>query len=269
MNARLRSLLSTGAAGVFVLLVTLACKGGGSSSSTSTKPQEPASSLATTKKDYAGDWEGGGVKLHVGDDSVTYEKKKGSTSTNYSGVLDHFDGDDIVIKILIANATLNVQSPPAEVGGEWKMTVEGTEVTRKGSGGSAGKVETSIQSTLAGKGVALKKVSCPSSKPPFDCDVETGLGDKLEAHCTLSGTDIDWAINAAILDGHKLEGLIESTYMDQEKRAVDAKCPPGNLLKEVGATFTCDAVDKKKGTTSKVDVLVEDKTGKVHISSKK
>lgn len=178
MDARLRTLLSTGAAGAFVLAVTLACKGG---SSTSTKPQEPASALASTKKDYAGDWEGGGVTLHVGDDDVDYEKKSGSTKTTYEGKLDHFDGDDIVIKILIANATLKVQSPPAEVGGDWKMTVEGTEVTRKGSGsGSSGKLETAIQASLAGKGVALKKVSCPSSKPPFDCTVETGLGDTLD-----------------------------------------------------------------------------------------
>ena len=261
MNARLRSLLSTGAACAFVLAVTLACKGG---SKTSTKPQEPASALASTKKDYAGDWEGGGVTLHVGDDDVNYEKKTGSTTTKYEGKLDHFDGDDIVIKILIADATLKVQSPPAETGGEWKMTVEGTEVTRKGAGssGATAKLETAIQASLAGKGVALKKVSCPSSKPPFDCTVETGLGDTLPAHCAMSGTDLDWEINAAILDGHKLEGLINSTLV------VDAQCPPGNLLKAVGATFTCDAVDKK-GAKSKVDVLVEDKTGKVHISSTK
>ena len=129
MNTRLRSLLSTGAAVLFVLGVTLACKG--SSTSTSTKPQEPASSITSTKSAYAGDWEGGGVTLHVGSDGVDYEKKAGNTSTKYSGKLDHFDGDDIVIKILIADATLNVQSPPAEVGGKWKMTVEGAEVTRK------------------------------------------------------------------------------------------------------------------------------------------
>jgi hypothetical protein len=128
MNARLRSLLSTAAAGVFVLAVTLACKGG---SPPSTKPQEPASAITSTKKDYAGDWEGNGVTLHVGSDGVDYEKKAGNTSTKYTGKLDHFDGDDIVIKILIADATLNVQSAPAEVGGKWKMTVEGSEVTRK------------------------------------------------------------------------------------------------------------------------------------------
>lgn len=129
MNPRLRTLLSTGAAGLFVLGVTLACKGSGSS--TSTKPQEPASAIASTKKDYAGDWEGGGVTLHVGSDGVDYQKKTGSSTVSYNGKLDHFDGDDIVIKILIADATLNVQSPPAEVGGQWKMTVEGSEVTRK------------------------------------------------------------------------------------------------------------------------------------------
>jgi len=128
MNARLRSLLSTAAAGVFVLAVTIACKG---SSPPSTKPQSPASALSSSKKDYAGDWEGGGVTLHVGTDNVEYEKKTGNTSEKYTGVLDHFDGDDIIIKILIANATLNVQSPPAEVGGKWKMTVENSEVTRK------------------------------------------------------------------------------------------------------------------------------------------
>ena len=264
MNAHLRSLLSTGAAGVVVLAVTLACKGG--SSSTSTKPQEPASALASTKKDYAGDWEGGGVTLHVGDDDVDYEKTSGSTKTQYEGKLDHFDGDDIVIKILIADATLKVQSPPAETGGEWKMTVEGTEVTRKISGsGASAKLETAIQASLAGKGVALKKVSCPSSKPPFDCTVETGLGDTLAAQCKMSGTELVWEINAAILDGHKLESSITSNFLEHEKKVVDAECPPGNLLKAVGTSFTCDVVDKK-GAKSKVTVLVEDKTGKVHIS---
>lgn len=128
MNPRLASLLSTGAAAVLVLAVTLACKGGGSAPST--KPQAPASAITSTKKEYAGDWAGGGVTLHVGSDGVDYEKKSGSSSTKFNGALDHFDGDDIVIKILIANATLNVQSPPAEVGGNWKMTIENTEVTR-------------------------------------------------------------------------------------------------------------------------------------------
>jgi len=137
MDARLRSVLSTGAACVVVLAVTLACKSG-SSGSTSTKPQEPASAITSTKKDYAGDWEGGGVTLHVGDDGVDYEKKSGNSTTKYSGKLDHFDGDDIVIKILIADATLTVQSPPTEVDGELEMTVEGSKVTRRHPGHTPG-----------------------------------------------------------------------------------------------------------------------------------
>ena len=108
-------------------------------------------------------------------------------------------------------------------------------------------------------------MSCPSSKPPFDCTVETGLGDTLAAQCKMSGTELVWEINAAILDGHKLESSITSNFLEHEKKVVDAECPPGNLLKAVGTSFTCDVVDKK-GAKSKVTVLVEDKTGKVHIS---
>ncbi len=111
-----------------VLGGTLACKG---SSSTPSGPVEPASALSTTKKDYAGHWEGGGVTLDISASSVDYEKKVGNTSTKLNGTLDHFEGDDIVIKILIPTSTLKVSSPPTKVGSEWKMTVEGVEVTRK------------------------------------------------------------------------------------------------------------------------------------------
>ncbi|CAN5789972.1 hypothetical protein BH09MYX1_BH09MYX1_15730 [soil metagenome] len=113
-----------------VLGATLACKGS-SSSSPPSGPVEPASALSSTKKDYAGHWEGGGVTLDISASAVNYEKKVGNTSTVLSGTLDHFEGDDVVIKILIPTSTLKVSSPPTLVGGTWTMTVEGVEVTRK------------------------------------------------------------------------------------------------------------------------------------------
>lgn len=125
-----RDLLSVVLALAVVLGATLACKGGGSSG-TPSGPVEPASALSSTKKEYAGHWEGGGVTLDISSSAVSYVNKQGNTSTTLNGTLDHFEGDDIVIKILIPTSTLKVTSPPTLVGGEWKMTVEGVEVTRK------------------------------------------------------------------------------------------------------------------------------------------
>lgn len=110
---------------------SLACKGGGGSGSTPSGPVEPASAITGSKKEYAGHWEGGGVTLDVSASNVSYEKKKGSETTTINGTLDHFEGDDIVVKVLIADMTLKVSSPPTLVGSDWKMTIEGTEVTRK------------------------------------------------------------------------------------------------------------------------------------------
>jgi hypothetical protein len=118
-------------AGLLVLGGSLACKGGSSSSGTPSGPVEPASAITGSKKEYAGHWEGGGVTLDVSSTGVSYEKKSGNTSTSINGSLDHFEGDDIVVKILIATATIKVSSPPTKVGADWKMTVEGVEVTRK------------------------------------------------------------------------------------------------------------------------------------------
>ncbi len=126
-----REVLSVVLALAVVLGATLACKGGSGSSGTPSGPIEPASALSSTKKEYAGHWEGGGVTLDISSSAVSYVNKQGNTSTTLNGTLDHFEGDDIVIKILIPTSTLKVTSPPTLTGGEWKMTVEGVEVTRK------------------------------------------------------------------------------------------------------------------------------------------
>ncbi len=131
MKPMARELLSLLVAGLAVLGGSLACKGGSSSSGTPSGPVEPASALSGSKKEYAGHWEGGGVTLDISSSAVSYEKKSGNTSTSINGVLDHFEGDDIVVKILIATSTLKVSSPPTKTGADWKMTVEGVEVTRK------------------------------------------------------------------------------------------------------------------------------------------
>ncbi len=252
-----------------LLIAILGCEGG-SSRPASTKPQEPASAITSTRSEYAGEWEGGGVTLSVGRNISFAQSSGGATNLTYSGPLDHFDGDDIVMNIMIGKFTLAVQKPPANVGGVWKMTVNGVEVTRKpGSGGIPDQLELLIRKTLTDKGVTLKTVSCPRTKPPVDCTVETSLGDSFVAQGTLTGeaenAKIGFTMEAAILDSTKGQAFIEQAVLDGEKQVVTATCPPGNLLKAVGTTFTCDVVDKA-GAKSVVKVFVKDKEGTINIS---
>lgn len=127
----LRQALSAALALALVLGAALACRGGGAKKSAPKGPREEVSTLETTRRAWVGDWEGGGATLHVEPKGyLTFEKKTGAGHTSYSGTIDHFEGDDVVLGIVVTTVTLDVQAPPhVDPDGKTRMTMEGVELT--------------------------------------------------------------------------------------------------------------------------------------------
>lgn len=267
-NQRLFSSLAVALACALLLAVTLACKRGGKASPAA--GEEPASALSTTKKDYVGDWSAPGITLSISPTgTVAYAKKSGATSKTINGAISSFAGDDIKVFALIT-VTLDVQRPPHEDGGVWKMTVENDELTRSGSGSAmADKLQKLIRADLAKKGVVVKSVACPAeaeTASTFDCEVTTGDGSTMPMHCTIDGDTAKWKADVAVLDPKQIEAFIVETFQKQLKKKVDARCAPGLLLKKPGETFTCQAVDKAKPGSKPMQVTVTADDVEGHIS---
>jgi hypothetical protein len=83
------------------------------------------------KQDYVGLWRSRTMSLLIeSDGSVEYERiKKGATVT-VSGPLQEFRGDDFSVGVGPLNTTFEVETPPYFDGSQWKMVVDGVELTR-------------------------------------------------------------------------------------------------------------------------------------------
>lgn len=85
------------------------------------------------KQDYVGEWRSSEmVLLILKDGSVRYERLKGGGTTEITGPIRGFQGDDFVVGLPLINTTFVVSQPPHEVDGVWKMTVDGVTLTRTG-----------------------------------------------------------------------------------------------------------------------------------------
>lgn len=84
-----------------------------------------------TKSDYVGHWEAEGMTLRISRDGrVLYKRFRKGASTRIDAPLKAFHGDDFEIGIGPMTTTFRVSSPPREIDGIWKMTVDGVELTR-------------------------------------------------------------------------------------------------------------------------------------------
>lgn len=111
-------------------------------------PDSPKNANATTssesmpadKRNYIGEWRGEGMTLSITSSGyVTYKRQQGSSSKSITSLpIQQWQGDDFVVGVWIANTTFKVSAPPHQVGGVWKMTVDGVELTKGGaaSGGN-------------------------------------------------------------------------------------------------------------------------------------
>jgi len=91
--------------------------------------------LPDDKRDYAGLWQAPSMSLLIEPDgSVRYKRIKKGATTEISGPIQEFRGDDFVVGFALIKTTFEVSRPPYLEGNEWKMVVDGVVLTRVGGG---------------------------------------------------------------------------------------------------------------------------------------
>lgn len=80
---------------------------------------------------YAGEWRGGNVHLVITPEgSVQYERRDGAANISVSAPIQRFEGDNFVVGVGPFNTTFVVSKPPHLVNGQYRMVVDGVELTR-------------------------------------------------------------------------------------------------------------------------------------------
>jgi hypothetical protein len=83
------------------------------------------------KSAYVGEWQEKTMYLLITQDgSVRYKRLKGGASTSIEGPLKGFTGDNFDVGIGPMSTTFLVSRPPYQEKGQWKMVVDGVELTR-------------------------------------------------------------------------------------------------------------------------------------------
>jgi hypothetical protein len=92
--------------------------------------------LPAEKSAYAGHWQAQNMSLMIEPGgSVRYKRQQGAGSTSIEGPLKRFVGDDFEVGIGPMSTTFVVSQPPHQIDGQWKMVVDGVELTRVERGG--------------------------------------------------------------------------------------------------------------------------------------
>ncbi len=89
--------------------------------------------LPPGKESYAGTWRNAsaGVLLVITPNAhVEYKKVQGGVTTSVNAGISKFDGNDFVVWMLGINTTFHVQGPPASLGDDTFMMVDGVKLTR-------------------------------------------------------------------------------------------------------------------------------------------
>lgn len=83
------------------------------------------------KSAYVGEWEEKSMYLLIlQDGTVSYKRLKGGGSTSVNGPLKGFTGDNFEVGIGPLSTTFVVNKPPYKDGANWKMVVDGVELTK-------------------------------------------------------------------------------------------------------------------------------------------
>lgn len=83
------------------------------------------------KLNYVGEWQSKEMYLLIlQDGSVKYKRLKGGGTSEVTGPLKEFQGDDFVVGIAFINTTFIVSKPPYQENGVWKMVVDGVELKK-------------------------------------------------------------------------------------------------------------------------------------------
>ena len=85
------------------------------------------------KQAYVGLWTGPHRSLEIrADGAVSYRHQEGASHTEINAELRRFDVDDFAVGVGCVATTFRVTAPPHQEDGQWKMTVDGEELTRFG-----------------------------------------------------------------------------------------------------------------------------------------
>jgi hypothetical protein len=81
---------------------------------------------------YAGDWRAKEMRLVITPAGYCeYSRRRdGGNSTQINAPIQRFEGDNFVVGIGLFTTTFVVSRPPHLDAGQWKMTVDGVELTR-------------------------------------------------------------------------------------------------------------------------------------------
>jgi hypothetical protein len=87
--------------------------------------------LPPDKASYAGEWTAPGISLVIESKGrVIYERKEGTASKSIDSPIKEFKGNNFILGFAFVTTEFVVSEPPHAVGGDWKMTVDGIELTR-------------------------------------------------------------------------------------------------------------------------------------------
>ena len=85
------------------------------------------------KYEYIGLWQSSNMNLLIQEDgSVRYIRIRNGSSTKISAPIQAFKGDDFVVGVWVLKTTFEVNRRPYLDGSQWKMVVDGVELTRIG-----------------------------------------------------------------------------------------------------------------------------------------
>jgi hypothetical protein len=91
-----------------------------------------AQPVPVDQRDYIGHWQGEGVLLVIqATGHADYSRVRDSRRTSVEGPAHSFTTRGFKIGIGPLSAGFRVQSPPMQVNGDWRMTVDGVELTRR------------------------------------------------------------------------------------------------------------------------------------------
>lgn len=88
-------------------------------------------SVPPDKQAYIGEWQSNGMAVNIAANGKVIVVKEGANGrTKVEAPLQGFTGNDFTIGLGPMKTTYTVSAPPHQVNGEWKMTVDGKELTR-------------------------------------------------------------------------------------------------------------------------------------------
>jgi len=83
------------------------------------------------KYEYVGHWQSSSMILLIQEDgSIRYRRVRNGSTTKISAPIQEFKGDDFVVGVWFLKTTFKVNKRPYPDGSQWKMVVDGVELTQ-------------------------------------------------------------------------------------------------------------------------------------------